>query len=918
MWKTRIVGAVLAGLLALGFSAGYAFAAEQPMDSPIYAECNGSSSSAKRNECMAKVDARIAEQTKYQTCAGKTDQALIDCKAAIDNSKADTAVCSKFTDNPTARLNCEESIRLLVDKYKIPQETAQALTTFIVILSIVLKMLYSLLVPIAGMIGKFMSGDWVSGGVFNVDVLIETLWQIIRNMVNIVIILYLVYVAARNIVPFGDNGQYDVKRVLPKVALALVVVNFSFFFCRTILSFANITTTMAFSMPNTIGANIYNKINVTDGASPTTTPYIWYEPIGPDLAKQKAISDEVTKITSTQKISKDSIFAMECLHKNYAFNFNNTGNTSEPTLIANPKINENRKFVTDQNYYKRILITNATAAGSTESSITAPTQEEYAKQTEEVRKQKAENAAYPYYSDCIHTFEEMSFSARNAMYVYAFNLLRIPSYEKSFTDIQGFADITTRLFISAFFLVMFFGITIAMLVAMVARTFFLWFMMMLSPVWVLTDVLKVWRGDDVDKEGVLGGYGKFIALAFMPTILGVVLSVGFMMVHLITLFATRDGTANGRLNMGSISVWFDPAQPVGGVGDLFSTMMGIFALMALWIAVFAAFKFGFKSIKLASTVLEKFESGAKRVGGFIARTPLDAQVLPFGQNGAKVSASTLLRAPNQMMENIEAQRRENVAQGIRNMGLDPSTKLSDLGRSEIQNGLQSTTNDATKSFDVLQKNAQSYEGRAVRDKIMDNIVRSDGMGLVNANTLSNGIEVESNGRKYKVSGQQALAMHKHFTDMATNDNAKFRDFLTGFRNSADARRNGRYMDGSYLSYHDKFGSFVTPTTAKPKYTVGTNNAINLEGRTTPYMNIGDTRYKNAVIAARATKVVPTQIVTAIDSFIADAKRTGLAPNEIRSALQSSITGHTYTEILNWEYKSNAKKSLQDYINEKSK
>lgn len=888
---------VLAAVLMFGLvSLSWTPAIAQGATIDPYAVCRGSSSSAEQKKCEAGVDAKIAADP-YAACSGassRDDQ--IKCEAEVDAKKAETAAtksttnspssssstCANIT-NPASRKACEDSIKTLVDKYKIPQQTAEALTTFIVILSIVLKTLYSLLIPIAGMIGKFMSGDWVSGGIFNVDILIETLWQVIRNMVNIVIILYLVYVAGRNIVPFGDNGQYDIKRVLPKVALALVIVNFSFFFCRTVLSIANVTTTMAFSMPNTIGANVYSSMNGSSATGDGTNPYIWYEPVGPDLAKELSTEEQAA-------VANQSLFAMECLHRNYAFNFSDALSSDAPTLIANPKVNsETKKFVADlQSFYKRVLIKNSETSGN--AGVSGPKPEEYARGRDVVKAQRSTSTDYPYYSDCIHTFEEMSFSSRNAMYVYAFNLLRIPSYEKSFSNIEGFADASTRLFISAFFLVMFFGISVAMLIAMAARTFFLWFMMMLSPIWVLTDVLKIWRGEDVDKEGVLGGYGKFLALAFLPTVLGVVLSVGFMMVHLINLFATRDGTANGRINMGSISLWFDPAQPVGGVGDLFATMMGIFALMALWVAVFAAFKFGFKSIRLASTVMEKFESGAKRIGGFVARTPLDAQILPFGQGGTRVSASTLMQVPRRMMDNVENQRMNNINAGLQAMNLDPSTSISSTGRSEIQNALQSTAGDASKVFDTFSRHNQTFAAQSYRNQVLQRIVKGQGQGIVNRKEIESGFEIEDKDtkQKIKVSGQTAGALWDHFNELekVKNTDPRYDNFMKSYSSAYNAISKGQFTDGAHLNFNKSVGDAFQPLGTKAPYTVS-NTDIDIDG--TNYM-------KN--IAGYKTNPLPASVKNDVETFARAAKSKKLTQQQVLMALSDFQNKASIGDLLN--------------------
>lgn len=887
--------------------------------------------------------------------------------------------CAAYSD-PTAAATCRNSQKALTNKYNLPPEVANSLITVIVMVTIVLKMLYALLVPIAGMIGKFMSNDWVTGTVFRLDILIETIWQVIRNLVNISIVLYLIYVAARNIVPFGDNGRYDIKQVLPRVALALVVVNFSLFFCRTVLSIANVTTTMAFSMPSQIGAAVFPGFSATPkmdangtlsvssgsyssnyttftyawektGADGKTTqlaenetpfnPFVWAEPLGTtesanltlgcpkDSTSKIQTTKQADGVTTSQTVCVDrsgtvtpapkanagnSVYAMECLHKNYAFNFNDSlfSNTG-PTLIANPGFDpSSQKYVIQPDYYKRILIQKEADLRDVDASKGGIDSAQWAKayankQAEVIAQTKKTGGQYPYYSDCIINLDTLAFSARNAMYVYAFNLLRIPSYEKSFTDIQSYSDVTVRILMAFFFLFMFFGVTIALLIAMVARTFYLWFMMALSPLWVLTDVLKVWKGDSVDQEGVIGGYGKFLALAFLPTVLGIILSVGFTMYHFLSYVGGLEGSQRGRFNVGSISLWFDPSQAVGGLGDLFATMFGIFALAALWVAVFAAFKFGFKSIKLASTVLENFNKTATGIAKFAAKTPLEAQVLPVGMGGQKISASTLMAAPGRMMQNAENERIASRDAGLRMLGLDTNTRLDDSSRQQLQMLGQSTSSDPAKFMSAINSKSDSYEVKHLRDQIMDRIMDEKGQ-LRDPNKFKDE-NITAGNTTYKVTKQQMQGMSS-----SLRTNSKFDEISSAWRtNRADALAQ-RYETVGYKNLNDRMADMMSAagaTTAGSKVKGMVDGVkLNVNGKEETVFNAVNyarsfDRSKNAFNASAQQAVV--------NAAQRVANNGGTLKDFSDALAQHFSTAIQISDIMNWTNMETPPKKLSDII-----
>jgi len=82
---------------------------------------------------------------------------------------------------------------------------------------------------------------------------LHLIWETMRNFVNIAFIIILLIIAV--MVVFGGGGEKGLgmlKKVLPKFVLALVLVNFTFFIARFILTTNDVLTTAVLTIPQTI------------------------------------------------------------------------------------------------------------------------------------------------------------------------------------------------------------------------------------------------------------------------------------------------------------------------------------------------------------------------------------------------------------------------------------------------------------------------------------------------------------------------------------------------------------------------------------------------------------------------------------------------------------------------------------------
>src|SRR3989338_1835826 len=93
--------------------------------------------------------------------------------------------------------------------------------------------------------------DTISGVTGGSDKMILQLWQISRDVMNLIFAMLLLIGAIMTIV-FGK--QEIVKQHLVKFLLSVILVNFSWFFPRVVIDLANVTTATIYGLPNLVNS----------------------------------------------------------------------------------------------------------------------------------------------------------------------------------------------------------------------------------------------------------------------------------------------------------------------------------------------------------------------------------------------------------------------------------------------------------------------------------------------------------------------------------------------------------------------------------------------------------------------------------------------------------------------------------------
>lgn len=117
--------------------------------------------------------------------------------------------------------------------------------------SLFIKLLSGILFLVLFWMGDLMDNTFILEG--DIGEKLRSVWIIIRNFVNIFFALALVIVALLSVIGYGDeSGNYSMKKFIPKMALALIAVNFTFLACRIVLDVNNVLTTAIFSIPQSV------------------------------------------------------------------------------------------------------------------------------------------------------------------------------------------------------------------------------------------------------------------------------------------------------------------------------------------------------------------------------------------------------------------------------------------------------------------------------------------------------------------------------------------------------------------------------------------------------------------------------------------------------------------------------------------
>lgn len=109
-----------------------------------------------------------------------------------------------------------------------------------------INMIYLILRPFLVVAWKFLSNDFVYGSAFGIDNVLWKLWQLTRTFANYMI--WIVFIWSLFIYFFKSDSNYSWKKNIPRIVIASVVINASWFLLAVLIDISTILTLTAWSI----------------------------------------------------------------------------------------------------------------------------------------------------------------------------------------------------------------------------------------------------------------------------------------------------------------------------------------------------------------------------------------------------------------------------------------------------------------------------------------------------------------------------------------------------------------------------------------------------------------------------------------------------------------------------------------------
>ena len=470
---------------------------------------------------------------------------------------------------------------------------------------------------IIGMMGDLLSNDAVMHpGVIST---LKLLWTIIRNFINMAAVFWLLYIAFKTLFNFGDDGAEEAKKGLPKLAAALVLVNFSWLFMVVIIDASTVATNYAFSLTDTVRGGIHFQAECKDGQTSGCAQQVYSIQYNkPPKAPNKTTGQE-TQPTETKKTDLRSfIFKLPYEDKASILEEPNFGDSKTQTRVM--EVNDFNRESSSWECFADKAQTKTKTKGCTE---------------EEFLKYKYETAVIILTLYPLNGVEGVGSHSITPM--IATNLLQLESnlQRSKYTNSVGTLalDVIFSVVMSLIMLIAF----VALFVILVIRVAVLWIALMASPLLVLYFFEPL---ESVVQEN----FEKVVHLAFVPAYFGVIFSLVFI---LIGQLGYQQNTFLGTVGLG------DGTKPLileNGImqagSPLFSLLLTILVIVLFWMAVFWALE----KADITGTVIETMKNGVQTGAKWVAKRPLYMDIIPMAK---RADGSTVKGDLKSVLDNFE-------------------------------------------------------------------------------------------------------------------------------------------------------------------------------------------------------------------------------------------------------------------------
>ena len=420
-------------------------------------------------------------------------------------------------------------------------------------------------------ISNFLGTDFVFGG--NMGTMLQKIWVISRNIVNIAFVVILLFMAIRYI--FGGDDKTDLKKLLPQFAIMLIAVNFTWLASKVIVDAANVTTNIVFAIPSGVqGALKAANIQLDNGTCQ----------IHPDGSKLDNYNCRPTNIY--YPVSATKVINMttdQCQNTGATYNGQNYDTPSTGYQLA----------------YGYIDASGNNPLGP--------------------------DPKQPYYNTATYCWDNLDiskFDSTNAAYLLTYSMAQVQNLP------MASATNLSKLAIGTIFAIIFELVYLvsfaALFVALLFRVAFLWLMVAFSPFIVLMMFMErstIGKVPEQAKKYI--SMGAFLKWAFAPAEVAGIWAIGFIMITT-GQTATTDLFAKFDAQSSVAAQVYDVNSIFLGMNSLSQIIWFLMTVMLIWTGTMTVLT----GLEGAKPVMDWFQKQGNAVGGLIGRAPMWAPIIP--------------------------------------------------------------------------------------------------------------------------------------------------------------------------------------------------------------------------------------------------------------------------------------------------
>jgi hypothetical protein len=439
-------------------------------------------------------------------------------------------------------------------------DALQALTAGILAFE---KMIQKAIWPILFMTGDLMDNDLLFGS--GMEERLRAIWVPIRNIVNILFVLALLGLAIYNVLGInGENSQYSIKAMLPKLIAAIIAVNFSFIGIKVFLDAVNVLTVSIFAIPDEVGQTAPILANAQDTDLAKIEKFCRQVYDAKDKAGLEASLDDVAynmtgKEYNIKGVNKKEVKSSVDSLKGGSSSSKVDGFDDRVTFIKDEIL-----FCTADGRLTQAGVGFFQKYGSNNAALAM-----------------AINSGNILFLDQTYTFTELASSPYESFAINAiFSLLMYIVYATAF---------------------------LALFVVLIVRMVVLWLGLALSPVIALALVIPIAK----DKLQMGELITKFVAHAIAPVGIALVMTIGWVMTSALRGTFSRGG------NMLLAESQAIPGIPIPGLDTIQGLLISITTVAVVWVGVFAV-----ADSTLAGGLLKGIKETMEKGGKWLATAPI--------------------------------------------------------------------------------------------------------------------------------------------------------------------------------------------------------------------------------------------------------------------------------------------------------